>query len=217
MIQLQATCDRFVAWHVGVAAALLVAGLLGADRWIATQLHVTGLEGVQLLLSGTVFLDTITGKDLSKFLPGLTLLVIGGGMAVPARTRPVARVLLFIGAVHLLAVVIAGTSKDFFGRLRPFELLETGDWARAWFAGGSSFPSGHAAFYFGLLMPVAHGVPRGRWALMLIPWFVALARVDANHHFLSDVAASILLVGLLTWGLARALGLEDAFTWVRRA
>jgi membrane-associated phospholipid phosphatase len=36
---------------------------------------------------------------------------------------------------------------------------------------------------------------------MLVPWFIAAARIDANHHFVSDVALSIAMVGAITWGL----------------
>jgi membrane-associated phospholipid phosphatase len=42
---------------------------------------------------------------------------------------------------------------------------------------------------------------------MLVPWFIAVARVDANDHFLSDVAVSIVLSGALTWVFA---------TWLSR-
>ena len=40
---------------------------------------------------------------------------------------------------------------------------------------------------------------------LMTPWFIAAARVDANDHFVSDVAASSVLVGVLTLLLARWL------------
>jgi hypothetical protein len=40
-------------------------------------------------------------------------------------------------------------------------------------------------------MLLAYLFPRWRWPLMLVPWFIATARVNANDHFISDVAASI--------------------------
>lgn len=55
---------------------------------------------------------------------------------------------------------------------------------------------------FGLFMPLAYLFPRWRWPLMLTPWFIAVARINANDHFISDVAASIVLVGVITLILA---------------
>ena len=92
--------------------------------------------------------------------------------------------------------MIAG--KHHFGRLRPQQVLASGDWAHVWHAGGGSFPSGHSAFYFGLLLPLAVACPR-RWQRMLllaIPVFVVLARIDLEKHFLSDVSASAIIAAL---------------------
>ncbi len=190
--------DRFVALHILAGCLFLFAGLLGLDRAIAEYLQASGLQRLWLLDRGTVLLDTISGKDLSKFLIGLVL--TGGGLALLTRaaTRAPGRAVLFVGGVQLLSTLIAGVSKNAFGRLRPFQVLENGDWDHAWFVDGSSFPSGHAGFYFGLFMPLAWLFPKWRWPLMIVPWFIALARVNANDHFLGDVAASIVLAGVIT-------------------
>jgi membrane-associated phospholipid phosphatase len=190
--------DRFVALHILAGCLFLFVGLLGLDRAIAEYLQASGLQRLWLLDRGTVLLDTISGKDLSKFLIGLVL--TGGGLAllIGSGTRPAGRAVLFVGGVQLLSTLIAGVSKNAFGRLRPFQVLEGGDWNHAWFVDGSSFPSGHAGFYFGLFMPLAWLFPRWRWPLMIVPWFIAIARVNANDHFLGDVAASIVLAGVLT-------------------
>lgn len=197
--------EKLIAWQVAIAVVLLIAGLLGLDRALAEYLRVAGHEDLWLFTAGTSLFDTVSGKDLSKFLIGL--LLSGGALVlmVLPRTRAFGRSALFVGLVQLLGTLLAGVSKNAFGRLRPFQLLETGDWSNAWFVGGSAFPSGHAGFYFGLFMPLAYLFPRWRWPLMLMPWFIAAARVDANDHFVSDVAASSVLVGVLTLLLARWL------------
>jgi membrane-associated phospholipid phosphatase len=190
--------EKFIALHVIIGAALLLAGVLGIDRIVAEYLHSPGHEGLWIFNEGTSFLDAVTSKEISKFLIGLLLLGCSLALLVPARTRAISWSTMFISLVQLLGTLLAGVSKNAFGRVRPFQLLESGDWNHEWFAGGSAFPSGHTGFYFGLFLPLAYLFPRWRWPLMLMPWFIAMARVNANDHFISDVAASIVLVGLLT-------------------
>ena len=59
--------------------------------------------------------------------------------------------LTMLGMAWGIATVVMLLGKDFFGRLRPAQLFESGDWSHPWFAGGVSFPSGHLAFYAGFL------------------------------------------------------------------
>ncbi|HVF36057.1 MAG TPA: phosphatase PAP2 family protein [Candidatus Saccharimonadia bacterium] len=195
--------EKFITAHAAAAAALLLAGLLGLDRIVAEYVLGSGYQSAWLFSAGTTFLDTITGKEISKFLVGLVLCGFALALLVPARTRAIGRSTLFVGLVQLLGTLLTGVSKNLFGRLRPFQLLESGDWSNAWFVDGSAFPSGHAGFYFGLFMPLAYLFPRWRWPLMLTPWFIAVARVNANDHFISDVAASIVMVAVLTLIIAR--------------
>jgi membrane-associated phospholipid phosphatase len=188
--------------HMGIGVLLALIGLAGLDGLTAGVLRASGYEGLQLFTVGTVLLDTITGKDLSKFLVGLLLVISAVLLRIPARTKRISWCVLFVGVVQLLGTLVCGVSKNFFGRLRPYELLKSGDWGQEWFVDGSSFPSGHAGFYFGLFLPLAFLFPRWRWPLLLAPWFIAIARVNANHHFISDVGASIAIVAALTWMIA---------------
>ncbi len=193
---------RFVVVQIVLAVALTCLGLLGLDWVVAEYLRTSGWEGLAFFLRGTELLDFVTGKDLSKFLIGLLLSACAGGLLLAARTKALGRSLLYVGIVQLLTTLVAGVSKNAFGRLRPFELLQSGDWSHAWFVGGSAFPSGHAGFYFGLIMPLAYAFPRLRWPLAIVSWFIVVARVNANHHFISDVAASVVLAGALTLSFA---------------
>jgi len=190
--------NKLVVVHVAIGVAAMLAGLLGLDRIVAESVHSSGYERMWIFTQGTLLLDTVTGKEISKFLIGLLLMGCAFGLLVPKRTRILGWSTLFVGLVQLLGTLVTGVSKNFFDRLRPFQLLQSGDWNHEWFVDGSAFPSGHAGFYFGLFMPLAYLFPRWRWPLLLTPWFIAIARVDANDHFISDVAASIALVGVLT-------------------
>jgi membrane-associated phospholipid phosphatase len=184
--------------HLMIATVGLFAGLFGVDRWLAESLQNPEGEGVRLFSQGTALLDLLSGKLVSKFLVGGMLLLAGCAFLAMKRARPRAAWWLAIGSVQLLSTLLAGMAKNLFGRLRPHELLLNGDWTREWFMAGGSFPSGHTAFYFGLFLPLACVLPRWRWVLLVIPWFIVVARVSVNDHFLSDTAASIILVALLT-------------------
>jgi hypothetical protein len=54
--------EKFIALHVIIGAALLLAGLLGLDRIVAEYLHSSGHEGLWIFNEGTSFLDAATGK-----------------------------------------------------------------------------------------------------------------------------------------------------------
>jgi membrane-associated phospholipid phosphatase len=190
--------QKLMVVHVAIGIVFTLIGLAGLDAITAEYLRASGYEGLRIFNAGTVFLDTTSGKEISKFLVGLILVGSALLLMIPAKTKRISWSVLFVGVVQLLGTLVTGVSKNFFGRLRPFELLKSGDWGPEWFVDGSSFPSGHAGFYFGLFLPLAFLFPRWRWPLLLAPWFIAIARVNANHHFISDVTASIAIVGGLT-------------------
>jgi len=103
----------------------------------------------------------------------------------------------FLGLVHLSSTIASEALKPVFGRTRPWQ-PEAG----AWFAGGDSFPSGHAGFYGGLAAALIVLFPR--WAPLLIApaLFIGAARIVSQLHFLSDVAASFAIAALLATGWA---------------
>jgi membrane-associated phospholipid phosphatase len=194
---------------VGFAAIAALLTLLAIPLWdlrLARGVRESGVEGAWLFSEGTRVLDLVTGKEVSKFLLGMLLLASGAGLSAFARTRRHARMLLLVGAVQLLSTLACGVAKNVFGRLRPFEVLGPEVSDPPWFVGGSSFPSGHTGFYFGLCLPLAWLFPRWRWPLLAVPLFIAVARVVANDHFSSDVTASMGVAALLTLAGVRALG-----------
>ena len=192
--------------HLVVGAMLAALGILLLDHAVAALVQSSGIEDAWLFDRGTALLDLVTGKDVSRFLLGGVVLVVGAVLALVPRLRAAGRMALYVGATQLLATLATGAAKNLFGRLRPYEVLVATPPDATWFVGGSSFPSGHAGFYFGLLLPLACLFPRGRWPLLAIAWFIGLARIVGADHFVSDVGASIALAGLLAWGLGPIAG-----------
>lgn len=196
---------RTLLWFSFGAGALALFAIPLLDRPVAEAIAASGWESLWLFARGTEAFDLLSGKEISKFLLGGALTVAGLSSLAFARTRPLGGPLLFVGLVQLSSTLLAGVSKNLFGRLRPYELLESGAWDHQWFLDGSAFPSEHVGFHFGLFLPLAYLFPRQRWPLLVVPFFIAVARVNANDHFVSDVAVSMTLTALLTVGCATAM------------
>ncbi|MFI4969235.1 MAG: phosphatase PAP2 family protein [Lysobacterales bacterium] len=196
---------RLLCWTALIAAAATLLGLGFLDRPIAEWVHASGFEQAAFFSLGLATLDIGSGLRFWIWLAGFALLFIGViGVALVRHARW-SRVCVIAAIVQLACVATMIVMKDGFGRLRPQQLLESGDWSHMWFAGGASFPSGHSAFYFGLCLPFAAACPI-RWlrvVLFAIPVYVVLARIDLARHFLSDVSASALMAALYALLVAR--------------
>jgi len=191
--------DRRLLGWVALASALFMAlGLLGVDRPLAEWVRASGFEQARFFTDGLGALDFAFGIHLWFFLAGVVALLLGLGLTFWRRDARWPRALAAAGCVQLACIGTMILGKSVFGRLRPAQVLESGDWSQTWFVGGGSFPSGHSAFYFGLLLPLAAACPI-RWlraVLLAIPVYIVLARIDLAKHFLSDVAASALMAAL---------------------
>jgi len=189
---------RFLLIAAVVAATCFCLGVAGLDRPLAEWVHASGLENARFFVWGLATLDVVFGLRIwICLLPWLAILIGTVELRLQRRVR-LGYALIAAGLVQTAAIETMITAKDFFGRVRPFKVFEAGDWSHVWFAGGDSFPSGHSAFYFGLLLPLAAACPIRwlRWVLVAIPLYVVLARIDMAKHFLSDVSASALMVSI---------------------
>jgi len=203
--------SRFLVIAALVAGALAALGFAGLDRPLAEWVHASGLENARFFVWGLAALDVVSGLRVwICALPWVAILIGTIELRLQRRTR-LGYALVAAGLVQTAAIETMITAKDLFGRLRPFKVFEAGDWSHVWFVGGDSFPSGHSAFYFGLLLPLAAACPI-RWLralLVAIPIYVVLARIDMAKHFLSDVSTSALMVSvyalLAAWLTARWL------------
>ncbi len=181
-----------------VFATLCALGLLGLDRPIAEWVHASGWEKAPLFAAPLNLLDTLSGLHVWYWLAGSILLAVGLFGLLTTRSARWPWILVGAALVQFATIGSMIAGKTCFGRLRPEQVLASGDWSHVWFAGGGSFPSGHSSFYFGLLLPLAAACP-ARWqraAVLAIPVFAILARIDMSKHFLSDVSMSALLAAL---------------------
>jgi membrane-associated phospholipid phosphatase len=202
---------RFLVIAALIAGALAAFGFAGLDRPLAEWVHASGLENARFFVWGLAALDVVSGLRVwICALPWVAILIGTIELRLERRMR-LGYALIAAGLVQTAAIETMITAKDLFGRLRPFKEFEAGDWSHVWFVGGDSFPSGHSAFYFGLLLPLAAACPI-RWLralLVAIPIYVVLARIDMARHFLSDVSTSALMVSvyalLAAWLTARWL------------
>jgi membrane-associated phospholipid phosphatase len=195
-----------------LAVACAVIALLSIfliDRPLATAVHGSGIENATFVVKLREFFDIFTGRfygrglvgnyvGLAQLLLGILFIVVGAIWTLARRGSRIGPGLAFAGVVQLATIETAWQVKDLFGRLRPFEVFKNGNWDHVWFAGGTSFPSGHNAFFWGLFLPLVYAFPRWRIPLLIVPVFIAFARIDESYHFLSDVLAGIALAALIT-------------------
>jgi membrane-associated phospholipid phosphatase len=203
---------RFLVISVIIAAVFLISGLLVLDTPLVQAIDGSALENSPVFVNGLDLLDTCLGLHVSYWLASGICVIVGFiAVVMSSRTRlsrSVAVAILTSGLVQAATIGLMMLGKNAFGRMRPAQLLESGDWSVLWFAGGGSFPSGHGSFYFGLFLPLAASAPRPwqRAMLLIVPVFAVCARLDMNKHFLSDVSCSALIaacVALLATALMR--------------
>jgi membrane-associated phospholipid phosphatase len=197
--------QRFVLILLAVALIFAAAGLLGLDRPIAEFIHNAGWEHAWFFSRGTDALDFVGILAAPKYVFGGVVCLLGLAITLRASWRAHGVAVVFAGAMQCLCVFVSGVVKGEFSRMRPFQLLESGDWAHGWFSNGSSFPSGHNAWYWGLFLPLAFAYPRWRWPLIAIPVFIAIAREIDAMHFVSDVTVAIAMVCLFTLAIGTAI------------
>lgn len=176
--------------RTAILAALSSAACIAfLDVRIAQDLAGLPAKVREVFDAGTDWLDLLTGKEFANWALGLAL--IGVALASWWVARPkLAKLLVLVALCNSLAHLVVSVLKPVFGRLRPFQ-IESAGWVDRFFEGGSSFPSGHTAFYFGLCLPLAWALPRWRVPLLLPALFIAAARPLGNYHFAGDVLGAL--------------------------
>jgi membrane-associated phospholipid phosphatase len=190
---------RQISYSIVVCLVLALLSILFFDQPIAAFVQKVDGRSSVILQQGTSFLEVISGFPIARFALSYALLAAGLILFFWKSTRAAAWMLLFIGCAQFVTRIAAGTLKGVFERLRPFEVIQAGDWDWKFFGGhGSSFPSGHAAHFWGLFFPLAFLFPRYRIPFLIIPLFISVARVGVNDHWCSDVIASIAIAAAIT-------------------
>ena len=199
-------------WAATAAAAVLVGvTVVWLDRPVAIWFQAHGDETMNLF------------RRLS--LPGDSVwYLVGGGIGAPLAyvlsrryVAPARDRLLKLAsrlAFLFLAVAATGIAVDLFkilvGRSRPRHLFQDGlmtmapgSLSSSWW----SFPSGHSTTVGTVAMVLILLFPRFAWAWIALALAVALGRVGATAHFISDTIAGLWLgaIGALvvSWALAR--------------
>jgi membrane-associated phospholipid phosphatase len=191
--------ERLLLGVLLVALAAMAAGLAGLDPWLAeVRFDVVG----PALTSVVAVLDLILWKGRADYAVVVVLLI-----AVPLIARYVGarRARLWVSAAvsAALAIALSHGLKPVFGRVRPYQAQEILEQPDLWFAGGTSFPSGHAGFYAGLFLPLVLIWPRAALVGLLVPLLVVAQRVTMDFHYLSDVSAGVALAAVLTLSVSR--------------
>jgi membrane-associated phospholipid phosphatase len=147
----------------------------------------------------TGVIEVIFGFSLSIYTSGLAVLVLAAMLALHRRFRSTARVMVWIALIQLTTRFAVDVLKPVFDRLRPHEAMTDGLLHDRFFAGvGNSFPSGHAAHFWGFFFALALLFPKWWLPLLIVPVLVSAARVIANDHYVSDVMASATVAALVT-------------------
>jgi membrane-associated phospholipid phosphatase len=177
------------------------------DQPIAAFFQRAGGRQSPVFQEGTHWLEIASGFTIHRYFLPYLLLGAAAVLFIARSTRHLAWIFLFVGSTNFVTRLVAGVLKNVFSRLRPFEVIEAGNWDWHFFGDrGSSFPSGHSAHFWSLFLPLAFLFPRYRIPLLIIPIFITIARVGVNDHWSSDVLASAGLAALVTF----------AFGWIFR-
>ncbi len=182
--------------HAPVASGAAVGFLVGAqviDPFMNDGIRAWSSGSVDQFLDGTNPMGgpSVTAKVAGVF--GLTLL-LGDEKSQDAAFTSLESLILAGGLSYGL--------KYAFGRGRPDEGYAPNHFAP--FSGHSSFPSGHTTTAFAIIVPwaVYYRTPVAR-ALLLLPLGTALARLNRDKHWATDVIAGGTIGTLTAVFLAR--------------
>lgn len=192
-------CGRRLLLITGVLVGLVGLSIFAID--VPVALAASGLsQAAQLAVSRfTGAIEVIFGFPLSIYASGLAVLALAATLALHRRFRSTAKVMVWIALIQLTTRFAVDVLKPVFDRLRPQEAITDGLLHDRFFAGvGNSFPSGHAAHFWGFFFALALLFPKWWLPLLIVPVLVSAARVIANDHYVSDVLASAAVAAFVT-------------------
>lgn len=189
---------KIVLTTVSSLLLLLPICILFIDRPLAEWLNTIGRTLTRISTKVLTILEVIFGFTISKYLYGAILWFAAIVVRVTDKSWHRARLFLFIGTTHIVSRLVAGVLKNVFHRSRPFQYIQDKGIADFFAEGGSSFPSGHVAHFFGLFLPLVFLFPKYKWWWLLLPFFVLLQRVLQNDHYLGDAIASLVIAYIFT-------------------
>jgi membrane-associated phospholipid phosphatase len=151
---------RLISCSIIVSLALTLLSIFLFDQPIAASVQRVGGRSSVILQQDTSLLEIISGFPIAKYALTYALLTAGLILFAWKSTRSAAWMLLFVACAQFATRIAAGALKGVFERLRPFEVIQAGNWDWKFFGGhGNSFPSGHGAHFWGLFFPLAFLFP----------------------------------------------------------
>ena len=156
----------------------------------------------------SVFAD-VAGIVFAEYLPYLLVL----GFLVLVFREPGARRKFYLFAEGVLAVILArGIISEsiyfFFHTVRPYAFF---GFAPLIGESGSSFPSGHMAWFFALALAVWFADRKWGWWYLALSFIMGIARIYVGVHWPFDILGGIVI------GLASALFVHWMLRGARRA
>lgn len=204
--------NQNIAYRITIFLTVLSVCIVMVDRPLAvfvnnqlSYLH----KPLQQIMSG---IELLFGFTITKYLVGFLLLATALLFYWRDKHWQRASVFLFIGTTHIISRLLAGILKNVFHRSRPYQFIEDRSIPDFFTEEGSSFPSGHAAHFFGLFLPLIFLFPKYKWPLLVLPVLISLQRILVNDHYISDVLASVLLVLMLMPVFARLFKVRSNFS-----
>lgn len=179
-------------------AVCLLASLVAIvqfDAWTMHRLeHAVPQRATLIDLQRIV--DAVTLKRVSAIVGPVLALV---GWAAWRRGAWKDRYVMGWGGVITLSEYSVDILKPLMGRERPMHWLATNEPSSRWFIDHAvSFPSGHTAYFWALVLPVVIRWPRIGIPLLVLPVCVTAQRLLVLAHHPGDVLASIGIVLLAT-------------------
>ena len=139
---------RQISYSILVSLALTLLSIFFFDQPIADFVQRAGGRSSVILQQGTSYLEVISGFPIARYALTYALLTASLILSFWKSTRSAAWMLLFIACSQFATRLTAGTLKGVFERLRPFEVLQAGNWDWKFFSGhGNSFPSATARIF----------------------------------------------------------------------
>ncbi len=111
---------------------------------------------------------------------------------------------LYLAATAIISWGFIQSLKAVFGRARPALLFEHDIYGFVFFSREydyNSFPSGHTGFILGLAVALSFAKPRYRYPALVLGVVVAMSRVVAGAHFVSDVLAGAAIGTVVAFAL----------------
>lgn len=171
---------------------VMILSILFFDKPIAIWINQHLASTKPLFQNITTCAEIITGFSISKYLIFFLCMTVGGIIHLIRKSYQFAKGFYFAGVTFFVCRLSAGMLKNVFLRLRPSTLFDGSHDGGAFFLNGSSFPSGHAAHFWGFVIPLVLLFPGMRY-ILIIPVLISLSRVMVNDHFVSDILGSMIL------------------------